>query len=683
MAPGGTPAFNPVVGLPGGRSALLITTAAYADAQLAWLRPPVSGAHDLAAALTDPRAGGFSVDMLTDGTETEIRLAIGRFLSGRSPDETVLLYLACHAIRDRARLYFAATDTWLRYPQRSALPAAVVLGELDRCGAGSRLLILDCCFSGGFAEEKGELDVATELALDGRGVAVLSGSRAREYSYEGRPISQELPRSVFTEGLAVGLATGDADADGNGIVTVAEAYNYAYRYVSQHTPRQAPQYYLEEGQGEIVLARARPRTHPQARLNLTGPPAGPRPAAPGGLREPGNAARRPDAPAAPAPPGSHAGPPPAHAGPPPAHAGPPPARSGMPPAHAGPPPAHSGMPPAHAGPPPAHSGMPPAHAGPPPARAVPRSPAPPAAPPGPAQASAAHATTDASALIVEQDRDNAYCVVFSPDGRLLASGGWGRPVRVRDALAGGLVRELKSAGPSIYDLAFSPDGALIATGGRDGTVGLCEVGTGKKLRSRKPGGAAVRAVAFSPDGTTLLSAHEDGVARLWDVPALGRTRELRADGETMFAAVFSPDGTLVAAACADGAIRVWSTVGGDLLTALRRHTGWATAVTFTPDGSRLVSAGADGTVQFHSVVTGEPSGVLRAGDGIINAITLSPDGTLAAAGYETGAVTVWEIASSRYETLVGHAGHVNDVVFSPHARALASAGKDGTVRLWR
>ena len=229
--------------------------------------------------------------MLTDGTETEIRLAIARFLSGRSPDDTVLLYLACHAIRDRARLYFAATDTWLRYPQRSALPAAAVIGELDRCAAGNRLLILDCCFSGGFAEEKGELDVAAELALEGRGIAVLSGSRAREYSYEGRPIGPELPRSVFTEGLAVGLATGAADADGNGIVTVAEAYNYAYRYVSQNTPRQAPQYYLEDGHGEIVLARGQVVTHPQPKLTMANaftPPAQPR-------RPPAAGERRPPA----------------------------------------------------------------------------------------------------------------------------------------------------------------------------------------------------------------------------------------------------------------------------------------------------------------------------------------------------------------------------------------------------
>ncbi len=261
MAPDVTPTFSPVPGPAGERpatarrSALVLNAAAYADTQLAWLRPPVSGAADLAAALSDPQVGGFSVDSLSNATETESRLAIARFLTGRSQEETVVLYLSCHAIRDRVRLYFAATDTWLRYPQRSAVPAAAVMDELDRCGAGNRLLILDCCFIGGFAEDKSELDLAAELGLEGRGIAVLSGSRAREYSYEGRPIGPELPRSVFTEGLAVGLATGAADVDGDANVTVAEAYNFAYRHVSQNAPRQAPLYHLEDSQGEILLSR--------------------------------------------------------------------------------------------------------------------------------------------------------------------------------------------------------------------------------------------------------------------------------------------------------------------------------------------------------------------------------------------------------------------------------------------
>ncbi len=139
--------------------------------------------------------------------------------------------------------------------------------------------------------------------------------------------------------------------------------------------------------------------------------------------------------------------------------------------------------------------------------------------PAAAAAAAARAPHGAhEAIVVEQDRDNAYCVAFSPDSRLMASGGWGRPVRIRDASNGALVRELRAVGPSVYDLAFSPDGRLLATGGRDGTVALSEVANGKKVRARKSGGAAVRALAFSPDGTLLVSAHEDGIARLWDVP---------------------------------------------------------------------------------------------------------------------------------------------------------------------
>ena len=207
------------------------------------------------------------------------------------------------------------------------------------------------------------------LASTGRGIAVLSGSRAREYSYEGRPIGPELPRSVFTEGLAVGLATGAADTDGNGIVTVAEAYNYAYRYVSQNTPRQAPQYYLEDGHGEIVLAACAAADAPARAAGARGRCRHPQAHVSGrsGARRLASRARR--------------------------------WRTSRAPRSARRTPRRRWLSAAPA----------PRAAAPPPA-------APPASPtPVLGQSPAAHAAAaDTSAVILEQDRDNAYCVVVQP-----------------------------------------------------------------------------------------------------------------------------------------------------------------------------------------------------------------------------------------------------------------------------
>lgn len=242
------------------RSALMIATGRYVDEQLARLRAPAQDAAELAAVLGDPQIGGFEVTALTDRTVHEARVGVEDFLSGRSHDELLVVYLSCHGVRDaRGRLFFAAADTRKTHLAATGIESGWLLERLDECRARRQVLILDCCFSGAFAAgAKGEadLDLQRHMAGQGRGRVVLTASRAGEYSFEGKAFRNGGTNgSVFTSGLVQGLRTGAADHDHDGHVSVEDAYDYAYNYVQAHAAAQTPQRWMYGAEGKIWLAR--------------------------------------------------------------------------------------------------------------------------------------------------------------------------------------------------------------------------------------------------------------------------------------------------------------------------------------------------------------------------------------------------------------------------------------------
>src|SRR5205807_1213252 len=108
-------------------------------------------------------------------------------------------------------------------------------------------------------------------------------------------------------------------------------------------------------------------------------------------------------------------------------------------------------------------------------------------------------------------------VVFSPDGKRLATAGAGEGnfVRIWDHETGQLLHTLRMSMWPFHGLAFSPDSRLLALATGSTEVPLYDVGTGAEA-ARLKGHAAMAAVAFSPDGKRLVCGGADRLIQVWD-----------------------------------------------------------------------------------------------------------------------------------------------------------------------
>lgn len=317
-------------------------------------------------------------------------------------------------------------------------------------------------------------------------------------------------------------------------------------------------------------------------------------------------------------------------------------------------------------------------------------------------------------------RGTISALAYSPDGKLIASGGsygpwkrlghgWGASndctIRLWDAVTGRQVKALTTPAGVVHAVCFSPDGKRLAAG-CGLTFAVWDLQTGKERHRFDAIGGQCTFVQFAPNGSWLAGGEERGVIQCWDTTT-GKQRWQRSawdggpprpkDGkpaENCASAALSPDGKRLAwlirkTQGAEGeAIRLVDAITSKPIRQI--DCGFdQRQVRFSPDGRFLVAGLAQ--VNLWDIETGTKQFFEGAGreNAAIESWALSKDGRLLAMRLHNLRVRVWDLRQKqRLSDFTLHRADDSNqgfarkpLAFSPDGKNLA-AGVDSSVQLW-
>jgi len=129
------------------RHAVLVGIGQYDDASL----PELAYAVDDATLMRETLIGRYRVPeqqalLLADESLVRLRQGIPEHLASAGPGDEVIVYFAGHAFRDRDGTVYLATKHFdLARMSETGLPLGWLVGELEKCPAKVKLLLLDAC----------------------------------------------------------------------------------------------------------------------------------------------------------------------------------------------------------------------------------------------------------------------------------------------------------------------------------------------------------------------------------------------------------------------------------------------------------------------------------------------------------------------------------------------------------
>lgn len=314
-----------------------------------------------------------------------------------------------------------------------------------------------------------------------------------------------------------------------------------------------------------------------------------------------------------------------------------------------------------------------------------------------------------------------FSVAFSPDSRLVASGGADGLVRVWERSGRQLAALHTPSLQRVKSVAFGRGGRLIAAARGGGILDIWTGGGGDWRLADElsfpaggggPGsGADLNAVALSPNGRLLAAGGDDGQIRLWDVSDPARPVELAGPPHLATLAIeglaFDPTGTVLASADSGGLVDLWAlaTTAAASLTAkplsVSENGATATAwcVAFSADGSLLAAGSSTGSVFLWNVTNRASPTLLSTADGVptiagdarpadgVYAVAFARGSSVLVTGSADDNVVTWDLGDPARPRPFGpprsFGGDVHGVAASPDGTTIAAGSfTDDLVELW-
>jgi len=244
------------------RLALLVATSEYPECE--GLKPLHGSLLDVDAMqrvlVSNGEFANEDVIVLKNATRQAIEDAIANLFNApdRKKEDLVLFYFSGHGVIDEGGKLFLGTpitckETNNKLRKSTAVAARSLQEAMEDSKSQHQVLILNCCFSGAFAQGMTVMDDGTvnlKTQLGGKGRAILTSSSSTQFSFQ-----PDGEMSIYTRYLVEGIETGAADTDRDSKISVDELHEYAALKVSQESPNMTPAFYPVEQGGKIYIAK--------------------------------------------------------------------------------------------------------------------------------------------------------------------------------------------------------------------------------------------------------------------------------------------------------------------------------------------------------------------------------------------------------------------------------------------